>query len=113
VKNLSSPRLEVLDENGLKRNVKFGYVPGNIAIDSNDYRLLKLKDNFSLIFSMQVNDGDFQHYKVEAGKGWLNRDYTIAYTYNTDNKKSYPIPCQKHTYELEYTGGQMLRPRKK
>lgn len=116
VKKVYSPRLEVLDESGLKKNVKFGYFPGNISIDSNDYRLLKSKDNFSLIFSMQVNDGDFQSYEVEAGKGWLNMDYIIVNIYNTDNKKYknkfYPLPGQKYTYELEYPGGQMLRPRK-
>jgi len=117
VKKIYFPKLEVLDKDGLKKDIRLGYFPGNISIDSNDYRLLKSKDNFSLIFSMQVIGGGFQNYEVEAGKDWLSMDYIIVNIYNTDNKKYknklYPLPGRKYTYELEYPGGQMLRPRKK
>ncbi|WP_340049157.1 hypothetical protein [Sphingobacterium sp. MYb382] len=117
VKKIYSPKLEVLDKGDLKRDIGLGYFPGNISIDSNDYRLLKSKDSFSLIFSMQAIGGGVQNYEVEAGKDWLNLDYIIVNIYNTDNKKYknklYPLPGRKYTYELEYPGGQMLRPRRK
>ena len=117
VKKLYSPILEIPEDNEGKRVVKLGYVPGDIAIDSNDYIYLKSKDNFSLIFSIPVNEGDVQKYEIEAGKDWLNMDYIIVNIYNTDNKKYKnklsPLPGKRYTYELEYPGGQMLRPRKK
>ncbi|SUJ10967.1 Uncharacterised protein [Sphingobacterium spiritivorum] len=117
VKKLYSPRLEILDDNGHKRDIKFGYLPGNISIDSNDYVLLKSRNNFFLIFSIQDIGGGFQNYELEAAKNWLNMDYVIVNIYNTDNKKYKnklaPLPGKKYTFELEYPGGQMLRPRKK
>lgn len=117
IKALYSPKLEVLDSNGIKKDIEIGYVPGSLLMDNNDYRFLQSKDKFLLVFSIQDKDRGFRSYEIEAGKGWLSMSYIILNIYNTENKKYknklFPLPGKNYTFELEYSGGQMLRPRKK
>lgn len=117
IKALYLPKLEILDSNGVKKEINISYVPGSLSMDNNDYRILRSQDKFLLAFSIKDKDSGFRSYEIDAGKGWLAMSYIIVNIYNTDNKKYknklFPLPGKNYTFELEYSGGQMLRPRKK
>lgn len=116
VKSLYSPKMELVDEGG-KKNIPVGYFPGNLSIDSSDFKSLTSTDDLSFVFSVRDNEQIERNYQISISKEWLIQNYFILYIYNTDKRnykgKLSPLPGKNYTFELDYPGGQMLRLRNK
>ena len=55
VKSLYSPKMELVDE-GVKKSIPVGYFPGNLSIDSSDFKSLTSADDLSFVFSVRESE---------------------------------------------------------
>ena len=124
LRNVYVDKFIIKDKEGKSEIVRASYVPGNLSVETNDYKKLTSESvtNITLIvrYIKHCEDNILSfNYDIEDFKlPWLNKGtHFILYIYDTTNKKYKEIydslPEKKFTFEYDWSEGSMRRVQKK
>jgi hypothetical protein len=122
IQTLANPQIIIKRGDSVLKTMKVSYHPGDLSINEEDFNQLPdgeksvyLKFDYSE-FSLKDGNQKVHNYEIEMGKNWFDKSYMIVKIYNTckkENKKLVPLDGKTYTFDLDYSGGQMIRVRKK
>jgi hypothetical protein len=121
VQTLTNPQIVIKNSNDISKTIKISYHPGNLSINQEDFNMLPEGEKIMYLrfdyseYSKKGNQ-ETHNYEIEMGKNWFDKSYMIIKIYNTckkQNKKLEPLEGKTYTFDLDYSGGQMIRVRKK
>ncbi len=122
MQTLTNPQIVIKNDKDILKTINVSYHPGNLSINQEVISMLPerektiyLKFDYSE-YSTKKGEQEIHNYEIEMGKNWFDKSYMIVKIYNTykkQNKKLLPLDGKTYTFDLDYSGGQMIRVRKK
>lgn len=122
IQTLTNPQIVIKKDKAILKTINISYHPGNLSINQEDINILPEGENTIYLkfdyseYSTKKDEQEIHNYEIEMGKNWFDKSYIIIKIYNTykkQNKKLLPLDGKTYTFDLDYSGGQMIRVRKK